>query len=916
MLVRFAIPLRKIVNFFPKAKLLRINLKHSLPFVLLLMASAAAFGQGDLPNYKTAEIHVDTTQNPLDSIPPRDTVAVPVDTLQTSDTTHVKADTVPPPSSDIKTTINYSARDSIFTSVDGKKVWLYGNAKIQYGAIELDAEQIEIDYATNTLIAHGRRDSLGNRVGYPTFKNGGELYETKDIVYNFKTGKARISEVDTKQGDGYLHGKAVYKTADNELYSRNNSYTTCDLENPHYRIIASKTKAIPNDKIVAGPFYMEFDGVPTPIGFLFGMFPAQQTSKSGLIFPSYGEEKLRGFNLRGGGYFFDISDYTTMAVTSDIYSKGGFALYDNTSYAKRYHYTGGINFSYTKNRIGKNIENKTFSNDYRLQWTHSPTSTGRTSRFSASVSAATSSYTLNNNLYYGQTYDPTGSTVDNYSRKLTSNVSYSKSFAGTPFSLGLNLNHTQDISSKEVTLLLPSFNFNMNNIYPLQHKDGSKRGNSMVDNFMDNLNMRYTMTAVNNVSNHISSDSIAPFNFQNLHTFLQNGKKGVRHDIPLSTSFRAFKYFTASPSLHYNELWFDKKLIWGLDENNSPVPVDTVGGFHRLYTYDYSIGFSTRIYGMFLFKKGNLKAIRHVMNPAISFGYQPDFTTSRYDYLQKITTLQNQTYYKSRYEGFVYQPDALNKSGSIGLSLNNNLEAKVHTPKDSVDRKVTLLNSLSMSTAYNIVADSFKLSSIHIGANTSIFNNRVNLNMSGTVDPYVYLDGKRYDEYSFQHGSLGRLTNASLSMNMNLNPAAGAKEQQTRNNIQNSSMPESEKEYYLSNPNTYVDFNIPWSMNLNFNIAYNRPTTGKSSLTENLQASGDLSLTDKWKVTYTTSYDFANHQIARLDLNIMRDLHCWTMDLTWTPVGRYQSYYFTIRVKASVLQDLKIERRKPFFDNL
>jgi lipopolysaccharide assembly outer membrane protein LptD (OstA) len=271
----------------------------------------------------STQIKSDSTLNSADTV------------LINADTTRIKADSIPP-KGDIETTINYTARDSIRASMDGKKIWLYGEAKIVYGEIELEAEEITIDYANNTIAANGIRDSLGNRIGYPLFKNGAELYETKGIIYNFKTKRARIIEVVTQQGEGYLHSDAAFKNEKNEILSVRNSYTTCNLEHPHFRIRATKTKAIPNDKIVAGPFYLEFNDIPLPAGFLFGMFPAQRESKSGIIFPSYGEERRRGFNLRSGGYFFDINEYIKLALTGDIYSKGGHALYANSTYIKRY----------------------------------------------------------------------------------------------------------------------------------------------------------------------------------------------------------------------------------------------------------------------------------------------------------------------------------------------------------------------------------------------------------------------------------------------------------------------------------------------------------------------------------------------------------------------------------------------------
>ncbi len=854
-----------------------------------------------------------------------DSVVLALDTLK-----------IPPDSvraqqkSDIETTINYSARDSIRATVDGKMVYLYGEAKIVYGEIELEAEEIVIDYGNSTLTAHGTRDSLGQRIGYPIFKNAEELYETKDIIYNFKTKRARISEVVTTMGDAYLHGNLVYKNEKGELLSLHNSYTTCNLEHPHFRIVATKTKAIPDDKIVAGPFYMEFNDIPLPAGFLFGMFPAPKRSASGIIVPSYGEEKRRGFNLRGGGYFFDINEYMKLALTGDIYSKGGHAVYVNSNYVKRYKYNGTVNFAYSKNPDQDDkIETSAFTKDFRLTWSHSPQSKG-SGRFSASVNAATATFNQNNFLSYGtqgNTYD--NSNLNNTTAKLSSNVSYSKRFTGTPFSLGLNLSHNQDLRTKVVDLLLPNISLNMANIYPFQSKKG-KTGP------LDNFSLSYTMNAQNRVTNNLgrytptaTADSVAPFTGSNFATFFANGRKGMRHTIPASFSFKALRYLTVSPSVNYEEKWYGEQLTWGYNEDNLLVKTDTTKGFNRIANYSFSVGLTTRIYGMYFIKKktSNVKAIRHIINPSISFGYVPDFTknTQYFQALVNPNDTTNRLFYQDRYQGFVYGGSSTGKSGSIGFGLGNNLEMKVQKPQDSVARKVMLLNNFSLSSSYNLIADSFKLAPIGISANTNILDNLLNINLSATLNPYTILrtvdeDGdvteRRIDELVWKSGSIGRITNATLAVSTNLNPQARNKETTSREKIGKSDLPEQEKEFLLQNPDAYVDFEIPWSMNINYNLGYSHGINQDQQVTQTINVSGDVSLSASWKVTFSSGFHFEAGEFTQTNLGIARDLHCWTMRLNWTPFGRFQQYNFTINVKSSVLQDLKLERRKPFFDNL
>ncbi|UII23014.1 putative LPS assembly protein LptD [Fulvivirga ligni] len=858
--------------------------------------------------------------------------SINADTTVNSDSTVLVADSLKneTPKGDIQTTINYSARDSINFSISTKIVKLYGDAKIDYGNIKLEADEIEIDYNKQTLTAHGKLDSLGRKVGYPIFQNGAETYETKDIIYNFKTGNAKITEVVTQQGEGYLHGKTVFKNSENELFSIDNTYTTCDLAHPHYRIRARKTKAIPDDKIVAGPFNLEINDVPTPLGFIFGMFPAKNEASSGIIIPSYGEERVRGFYLRGGGYFFDISDYVKVALRGDVYSKGGHGVHLNTVYKKRYAYNGNINFDYTKLRLSSNIEDQDTRNDYRLSISHTPQSKGN-SRFSASVNAATSSYNSNN--YLGFSTDDGQNGINNFTRKLSSNVSYSKTFQGTPFSLGLSMRHNQDVSTREVDLLLPSLSFNMTNVYPFKSKNGAS------DSWVEKLNVRYSLTGTNNITNNLgrigsnpAQDSIAPFTFDNLGLFFENSRKGLQHKIPLSTSFKLLKYFTASPSFNYSENWYFDKLQWELDDDGTTAQIaDTIPGFNRVYEYSFSTSFSTRLYGFFNLKQGKIK-IRHVMNPTMSLSYRPDFGDPKYDYWQQLTTEEGDVQLKSRYQGYVYSAPSYGESGSISFGLNNSLEMKNEAKADSTNKaeKIPILNSFGFNTSYNFVADSFKLSNITFRANTSVFKKKVNVNLSGTVNPYLYridnisensrgeqvITQTRIDQYAWNNGQgLGQLSNANIALSTNLNPKGQKSDEETRDRINNSDLNQTDKDYLLNNPDSYVDFTIPWSLRLNYSFNYSKVGFKEANITQTLRMSGDFSLSEKWKITFNTGYDFVKKAVSATTFGISRDLHCWEMNLNWTPFGVYTNYNFTIRVKSALLQDLKLNRTRSFYDN-
>jgi hypothetical protein len=877
-------------------------------------------------------------RTPPGSLPVKqDTLRPPDLTTNKNDTATVKSDSLKnQPKSPIETTITYSARDSINSNLERKIIKLYGDAHVKYGLIELQAEEIVIDYEASTITAHSRTDTSGRQVGYPIFTNGAEKYETKDMVYNFKTKRAKISEVVTTQGDGFLHGAVVYKNENNELFTIHNAYTTCNLAHPHYRIISTKVKAIPGDKMVSGPFYMEFNDVPTILGFPFGIFPAPRKSASGILVPSYGEERRRGFFLRNGGYFFDINEYFKVAITGDIYSKGGSALYLNTNYNTRYKYTGAFNFSFTNNINYDKIEAPTKTKDFRLMWSHSPQSRG-SSRFGASVNIASSTYNSNN--YLGVNSNTQSARIDNTTQNLSSNINYSKSFPGTPMSLGVNLRHNQNLSTKQVDLPLPDLSFNVNNLYPFKNSESM---------FLQNLSTRLSMNGTNQITNNLgrigtdengnATDSIAPFTLDNVPYFIKNAKKGVRYNIPLSTSLKLLKFLTISPSINYDERWYFDKLDWTYTDSTRSFSSTKVVGFNRVYNYSGGASLTTRIYGMYLSKNPNssLKAIRHVINPSISYSFQPEFGGTKYDYYQQFTTTDgagNVTeVLKSRYEGYVYGAPSAGKSSSIGFGVNNNIELKVRNEKDSVDRKIALFNTLSVGSSYNFLADSFKLANFSLSANTNILQDKINLNFGATLDPYEYrmivtdyedpesmtgpiFTEKRISRYALNTGKLGRITQANFAFSTNLNPKGQKNDTDSRSKIANSGLSDSDKKYLMQNPDVYIDFEIPWNLRISYNVDYAHGENAKPTITQAMRFNGDVSLTEKWKIIFNSGYDFENKAITQTQLSLNRDLHCWHMSLNWVPFGTYQSYNFSIGLKSSMLSDLKLDRQRSFFDN-
>ncbi len=765
------------------------------------------------------------------------------------------------------------AKDSINYDIMNNKVFLFNNAEIKYENITLKAAYIELDSDKNIVFAKSLiNDSIGENYGYPIFSEDGKSFTSKEITYNFNTKKGIIKDVRTQEGESFILGNKVKKKQNDILYTFKGRYTTCDKENPHFSIRAKKIKTIPNKKIITGPAILEFGGVPTPLAIPFGYFPNQKKQSSGIVFPFYGESSNQGFFLRNGGYYFAINDYLDLSIIGDIYTKGSWNIKTNSNYKKKYHYQGNINLSYSSLKSGNDyVGNNIDKRDFFVRWKHQQDqNSNKNRRFSANINAGSSSYQQNNS----------SSDNDYLSNTFQSNLSYSRNWKSA--NLSINLRHSQSTLSKEVNLSLPEMNFNLNRFYPLKRFNKTNKSK-----WYDKLYINYSSNFKNSIS---IADSLL---FQ--PSTLTKFRNGVVHNIPISTSFTALKYINISPSFTYKERWyFDRTEKQWFDNK---INTDTVNGFYRAFNYSYSLSASTKIYGIINFKNKRIKAIRHISTPSLSLNYSPDFSSENFNFYDEvqIDTLGNIQQY-SYYQNGIYGAPGSQSNGSLRFSLGNILEMKTNS-EDTINpiKKIKLLEGLNISSSYNLLEDSMKFANINISGRTRLFN-KFDITFNSSYDPYQIVNGNRVNKYYLSKTYLpARFVNANASLNFRLN--GGVKNDE--NNII----------HWLD----YVDFDIPWNLSVNYTMSYNKQSIAQK-LNQSLNFSGDLKLTEKWKIGFNSGYDFDAKDLSYTSLNIYRDLHCWEMLVKWIPFGYRQSYNFTIRVKASVLQDLKWEKKKDWYD--
>ena len=810
--------------------------------------------------------------------------------------------------------------DSLYYDVRNKQVFIYNQGDVKYENKSLQADFMRINMDTKEVYAFGKPDTVEGvpTKTHPIFTDNGTSYTMDTITYNFSSEKALIQGVATQQGDGWLVGGKIKKQADNTINIQSGKYTTCDhTEHPHFYLAMTRAKVIPGKKVVTGPAYLVMEDVPIYfLGIPEGFFPINMGPKSGLLMPTFGEDGARGFFLRGLGYYFILGKHIDLAVTGGIYTLGSWEVAASSRYTKRYKFSGNLSFDYSSFKTGdKGEPDYIKQNNFKFVWTHSQDPKANPgSTFSASVNFSTSGY----NRYSANTLNDILSTQTN------SSISYSKSWAGTPFSLSMNLGVSQNSQNRTISINFPNVVFNVARVYPFKRKEavGKQR-------WYEKISFTYT----GKLTNSVSTTESQIFTKETL----KNMRNGIEHTIPVSSSFTILKYINFTPSFNYTERWYFKRQMqeWN-PETNKVEKLDPEYGFYRIYNYNASASLNTTIYGMWQFKKktSKVQAIRHTITPQIGVSYAPNFGKQKYGFYKTVQTdsLGGHTVY-SPYSDNAYGVPGRGAAASLNFSLRQSLEMKVLSKRDTSGvKKIKLIDDFSISGSYNFLADSMGLSNISLALRTTITGN-FGLNLSATLDPYeVTPKGIRYNKLMIARGLPGRIINTGWSFGYTFKSRQN-KSQPAINDI-NSIPPEYfnpfSDPYGLMDPTlrrqymaqTYYDFSIPWNIGFNYVISYgiqyvNNGTTGyKQNVTQTIGFNGSINLTPKTGISFTSGFDIQNRKLTTTSISITRDLHCWQMSFVWIPFGTHKSWSFNIGVKASSLADLKYDKSQSMYDNL
>ena len=811
--------------------------------------------------------------------------------------------------------VDRKAKGFIKINNNKKTILLYDNAELRYMNIELKAGIIEFDWENNVVSAGRILDSVGKPTQTPIFRQGSDEVKPDSLRYNFDTKKALIWNSRSEQNDMNVFSKATKKENDSIYFIKDAKVTTSkNIDDPEYYIRVRTGKFIPKNKIIAGPSNLYIYDVPTPIFLPFAYFPLSEDRNSGFLFPTIGQNNNRGYFLQNGGYYFAPSDYFDLTLLGDYYTNGSYGMRIESNYRKRYAYSGKLSFRFENLIDGeRGLPGYSKSDIYNIRWSHSQDSKANpNNRFSASVNLGSSNY-------FRESLNQIN-TPNFLNNTLNSSISFSKTFRGYPsVNMSLTASHSQNTRSKSVNLILPTFQGNMERIYPFVKKNAQKKG------VFENINFQYTVRGENRIN---TTDSL----------FLKKGmfddaKYGMKHTIPISTNFKMFKHFSVSLNGNFEEVWTGSSILKNDFDviNNTQGEIVTIKGFDRYNQYDFGLSIGTTIYGLFNFKKGKkIESIRHVIRPSISYNTRPSF--EKY-YDTYIIDADGNTADYTRFEDSFFGRPSKVYSSNIGLNVSNNIEAKIREKDSTIvePKKVKILNNLNFSTSYNIAADSLRLNPIRMNAGTTILNNKLNLNIGATFDPYsINANGTRINKLNITNGGgLVRMTSANINLSYAIDSKSfdsdsskdnsenlsgggrnddlfGQSQDLTKSTFDDN---EGEEDTSKNNLTEYIN-KIGWDFRLAHSLTYLNNRGQKDIGNNSLMFSGNIMLSKKWKVGGSSGFDFKNKGFTYTQLRFERDLDSWKMNFSWVPFSVRESWYFFIGIKSGFLSDLKYDKRK------
>lgn len=829
------------------------------------------------------------------------TVVAPADSLNAFSSTDIDTLQVltPPPNSDISDPIKYWAEQISF-SVKERITHLEGKAKIVYGSVTLTAGKIDLYWDENRLIATGvsdSTDSLGHAVyeDLPVLtEQGTDPINGFQLEYNFKNNRGKVLEGRTEMSPGYYRGKDIRKIGQETLFIRDGYFTTCDNEeHPHFYFRSSKMRVQLKKQAVAKPVTLYIADVPI-ITVPYAVFSLRRGRRSGIILPTYGQNSVGGRYLKRFGYYWAASDYWDATFKSDFYERTGFLFSGDLRYKKRYAFNGSISGNYSPD----NVTNASSDGArWEVRFNHFQ-KIGQTTTITGS-----GSFVSDNSFYqdYSTNYDLRTRQV------VRTSASIKKTLPGSR-SLSLNFTREENLQTDRIDFTFPDLSFSQPSRSIFKKKTGGRTRWYHQIRYSYNSKMLGRGSRIANFDD--STGAVTSFD----RTF----RSGWKHDIVPSFSTKIFKYFSVTPSMSFEELWSPDYVQYEYDDSlDRAVAVDTVGEFRSRHLFrNMGIGVKTTLYGLFEIPFSPMKVVRHKMDPSIGFSYQPDYSDESFGYYQRIDRPDGgEPIYADRFANSVFSRTPQGEQRNMNIRVNNLFQGKII--RDGEEKKIDLFR-VNFNTSHNFAKDSLRWNNLSTSLQSRLHQN---LNLTFNSTHTFYENNGRRNKLVWDDGfELPNLLNWTVNMNYNvsLKPPEKKKKDDKAvaedsvaqdivdavdfNNNQNRSFRDEEDEY-----EDFDSFNVPWNVDMGFNFRYS-DSQGRISRTFSSNISARVKLTENWNVAYRANVNLRDREIVNQNFNISRELHCWQMNFSWSPNPNFSYFRLEIRVKESLLRDLKLTK--------
>ncbi len=788
---------------------------------------------------------------------------------------------------------------------------LTGKAVVKFKTATLEAGRITVHWDKNLLVASPLPDSLpndkapqngkagstgGKPQGLPVFADGSERMSGERMEYNFETERGRVLRGRTSFDDGKYSGGQIKRVDEKVLNVSDGAYTTCDIEDhPHFRFQSRRMKIIVGDKVIARPVVFYLGNIPLAI-IPFAWFPIETGRHSGLIVPRFGQSRFEGRFLRDLGYYWAINDYLDARAQIDFFERSGWYARSSLNYNKRYAFSGNVNFSFTR----KSFNYFDFSNNSTQEQRLWSLALSHSQQFSPRSSLRAYGNFVSNNSFYKNVGENRN---DQLRRRLQSQATYSTGFADGRGSLSFNVSELKDLDNGSRQRTLPGYSLNwaQAQVFPQKNKKGKT---AQPEDLPWYSNLYYSFSSSGDYRENKASET------SNTESFA-----AARHDLNLSLNSpkRFFGWLYLSQSLPLNWDWFDRTTDYFVE--NDTATTARVGsrfdkGFAMRQTFSYSLSANTKVYGTFNPRLGPVRALRHVMTPSLSFNYRPDFSAPSWGYFQEVTLLDGR---KQRFDRFGGTEQG--QVASLNFSVGNLFQMK--TGPEEKPRKIDLF-TLNVSSGYNFAATTFKYSNLFSSLQANpVRNMSLGLSAAHTFYDYDRATGAAINRLLWKRNSLWRLTSMNANATLRLQgsgssetSAAAAPPLAGENEEELLPPPNLDERFLAGQQQRFVDTSIPWNVSLALTLSYNQNNPLRKTRQAQLSLqNGEVRLTKKWRVGVSAQYDLVKKNLFDQQYSIYRDLHCWEMQVLWTPTGFRQGFYMRINIKSPILQEVKVEKR-------